>query len=371
MTLVFPLVFYPLLFGVMGDLLERQQQHLTELVPRVLTVVEGEAPRLIQALRSSTALAPVFLDSEQAAIAALGRGQGDLVLIVKRLPKRGELGYRITIQLDASSQEAQVALAKVKSFLQAFLQEETLRRLAALGVKEEEVKPPFDIQVVDTGGQQAMGRAILAQILPYFLILSILSGAMGFGAEITAGEKERGTISTLLSSRLSREEIVIGKFLAILSVSLVSTLVSAVGLIGGITLAGSSLGGSVSLASLSLTTAGWILAVLVPLAVVLATLVLIVGSFARSQKEASMYLLPLYMLIILLGMAIMMGGSDPQGLDFAIPVAGSMAAIRAAIVRGLTPGELGWTFLASLPLGAVLLWLGVLVYRSEKVLFRL
>jgi len=366
MTLVFPVVFYPLLFGLMGDLIGRQEARLAELVPRVLVVIEGESPELVRALRQQTGLAPSFYGDLQAALAELRQGGGELVLRVVRLPERGELGYELTLYYDAASQEGQAAVAKARAFLEGFFRELTLARLAGMGIEPEEIEPPFSVQVVDVGGDGVMGRLLLAQLLPYFLVLSILSGALGFGAEITAGEKERGTIATLLSSRLSREEIVAGKFLAILTVALVSTLVSGVGLLLGIRLFGASLAGSLSLA-----VAGWILAVLVPLAVVLSAAVLIVGSFARTQKEASVYLLPLYMLIILLGVSIMLGTGRPEGAALAVPVAGAMAAIRAALSGTLTPGELGWTFLSSVPLGAFLLWLSVHIYRSERVLFRI
>ncbi len=367
MTMVFPLVFYPLLFGLLGDVVGRQEARLAGLVPRVAVVIEGEAPELVQALRNSPELIPHFYSDPEEALAAIERGEGELALRVRRVPERGELGYELTIYYDATSQEAQAGVAKLRAFLQGFFQELTLNRLAAMGIDPQEVQPPFTLEAVDVGGQGALGRAILAQVLPYFLVLSILFGALGFGAEITAGEKERGTISTLLSSRLSRREIVVGKFLAILTVSLASTLVSALGLLLGIRLFGASLTGS----GLSLATAGWILAVLVPLAVVLSAAVLIVGSFARTQKEASVYLLPLYMLIILLGIAIMLGTSQPRGPELAVPVAGAMAAIRGALAGDLTPGELSWTLLSSLPLGAALLWLSVKIYRSEKVLFRI
>ncbi len=366
MTLVFPVVFYPLLFGLMGDLIGSQEARLAELVPRVLVVIEGESPELVRALRQQAGLAPSFYGDLQAALAELREGQGDLVLRVVRVPERGELGYDLTLYYDAASQEGQAAVAKSRAFLEEFFRELTLARLAEMGIAPEEVEPPFSVQVVDVGGDGVMGRLLLAQLLPYFLVLSILSGALGLGAEITAGEKERGTIATLLSSRLSREEIVGGKFLAILTVALASTLVSGVGLLVGIRLFGASLAGSLSLA-----VAGWILAVLVPLAVVLSAAVLIVGSFARTQKEASVYLLPLYMLIILLGVSIMLGTGRPQGAALAVPVAGAMAAIRAALAGTLTPAELGWTFLSSVPLGAFLLWLSVRIYRSERVLFRI
>ncbi|HDI10723.1 MAG TPA: ABC transporter permease, partial [Candidatus Acetothermia bacterium] len=205
----------------------------------------------------------------------------------------------------------------------------------------------------------------LSQLLPYFLVLSILSGAMGLGAEITAGEKERGTLATLLSSRLSREEIVLGKFMAVLAVSLITAVISAVGLMLGIRSFGAQLGG------VPVTSVAWVLVLLIPLAMDLSAVVIIVGSFARTQKEASAYLLPVTMLVIVLGISTTMGGGELSGAKLAIPIAGPMAAIKRALVGGLAVREVVWALLSSLVLAGLLLWLAVRLFRSEKVLFRI
>lgn len=367
MTVAFPLVFYPLLFGLLGSLVGQEQARLGALVPRVLAVVPDQAPELVQALSETTELEVLFYPDVAALRQGLLAGLGQVGLQVERVPARGELGYRFVLYWRAEQQESQVGLAKLRSFLQEFLRRLTLEKLAALGVDQAEVEPPFSIEVVDLGGGTNLGRLVLIQLLPYFLVLSILLGALGFGAEITAGEKERGTISTLLSSCLSRGEIVAGKFLAILTVSLASALLSSLGLLIGI----QAFGGPLGQGGISLAAAGWILVVLLPLAVALSAAVLIVGSFARTQKEASVYLLPLYMVVILVGMAVMFGGSRIQGVEHALPVAGAMAAIRGALTGEVGWGEVGWSLASSAALGAVLLLISVRIYRSEKVLFRI
>jgi len=367
MTVAFPLVFYPLLFGLLGNLVGQEQARLEALVPRVLAVVPDQAPELAQALSETTELRVSFYPSVAALRRGLAAGAGEVGLEAERIPARGELGYRFVLYYRAEQQESQVGLAKLRAFLQGFLRQLTLEKLAAMGVEPAEVEPPFSVEVVDLGGGVSLGGLLLTQLLPYFLVLSILLGALGFGAEITAGEKERGTISTLLASCLSREEIVAGKFLAILTVSLASALLSSLGLLIGIQAFGGPLGqGGVSLAA-----AGWILVVLLPLAVALSAAVLIVGSFARTQKEASVYLLPLYMLVILVGMTVMFGGQRLQGAEYAIPVAGAMAAIRGALSGEVGVVEIGWSLASSTVVGGLLLLISVRIYRSEKVLFRI
>ncbi|MGC9530537.1 MAG: ABC transporter permease [Candidatus Bipolaricaulaceae bacterium] len=363
-TVLFPLTFYPLMFALIGGLVRGEQERLAELVPRVLAVVEGE-DELAGALAAASEFQVTFRQDLAAVVPALEEGRAELGLHAVPRPERGELGYQLTLYYDAADSQAQVAASMMKGFLSDYFQEVARKRLAAMGIDPAELTPPFTVEVEDIGGDQGLGGMLLARMLPYFLVLSILSGAMGFGAEITAGEKERGTLATLLASRLSRTEIVVGKFFAVLAVALTTTLLSGAGLVLGIQTFGAGLGG------LSVVAAGWILILLLPLAMALSAVVLIVGSFARSQKEASAYLLPVLMIVVLLGISTMVRTAQPQGAQLAVPVAGPMAAIQRALAGSLELGELGWALLSSAALAAALLWLAVRIFRSERVLFRM
>lgn len=365
MTVAFPLVFYPILFGLIGSFVQREQEHLAALIPRVLVISEGETEELTQALVDSDELQARPCPDVPTGLAELRAGNGEVALHVRREPARGELGYALTLYYDATDQQAQAGAAKLKAFLSEYFQGLARERLAAMGMDPEELTPPFTLEEVDLGGKEGLARVLLSQLLPYFLVLSILTGAMGLGAEITAGEKERGTLATLLSSRLSREEIVLGKFMAVLAVSLVTAVLSAVGLSLGIRSFGAGLGG-VPVASVA-----WVLVLLIPLAMALSAVVIIVGSFARTQKEASAYLLPVTMLVIVLGISTTMGGGELGGAKLAIPIAGPMAAIKRTLAGGLAGQEVVWALLSSLVLAGLLLWLAVRLFRSEKVLFRI
>jgi len=364
MTVAFPLVFYPILFGLVGSFVEREQARLAALVPRLVVVSEG-ADELVQALAEAPGFFVLSAVDLERGRAALEEGAGEVLLSIRRVPARGELGYALTLYYDATDQKAQAGAAKLKAFLSEYFQGLARERLAAMGMDPEELTPPFTLEEVDLGGKEGLARVLLSQLLPYFLVLSILTGAMGLGAEITAGEKERGTLATLLSSRLSREEIVLGKFMAVLAVSLVTAVLSAVGLSLGIRSFGAGLGG-VPVASVA-----WVLVLLIPLAMALSAVVIIVGSFARTQKEASAYLLPVTMLVIVLGISTTMGGGELGGAKLAIPIAGPMAAIKRALVGGLAVQEVAWALLSSLFLAGLLLWLAVWLFRSEKALFRI
>jgi len=269
---------------------------------------------------------------------------------------------------------APIAASQVRGFLEAYLQRVVGDKLDELGYDIDELTPPLTIEAYDVATGESLGRMILSRLLPYFMVLAILTGAMGLGAEITAGEKERSTIATLLVSQLSRTEIVLGKFLTVLTVSLVSSLLSAVGLLIGVRFFGGGLTpASVSGAAvfrLDLPALGWMLIVLIPLAVILAALVIIVGTYARSQKEASTYLLPIYMVIVLVGMMSMTGGVAFEGMRYLIPVANALYALQGIIVGDVVISNIVYTLIANVTCGVVLIAAAVRLFKREAVLFR-
>jgi sodium transport system permease protein len=279
------------------------------------------------------------------------------------------------LQYDQTDQFSVIAAGRVREFLELYLKTVVNGKMLALyGETVDDLEPPLAVRVEDVSTGESVGRLILSRLLPYFMVLAILTGAMGLGAEITAGEKERNTIATLLVSQLSRTQIVLGKFLAVLTVSLVSSLLSAVGLLIGMRLSGGGLiptgvaGGAVF--NLGPQAFGWMLVALVPLAVILAALVVIVGSFARSQKEASTYLLPIYMVIVLVGMMSMTGSVTFEGLRYLIPVANALYALQAIIVGNVVTRDVLMTLGANVVCGALLIAAAVRLFKREAVLFR-
>jgi len=372
LTVFFPLVFYPLILMVIGHFTAAERAQIEELIPVVIVVDRANDETFLAQLRSTTTLTPLHYPTVDQGLSDLKAGMGQVMMAVDKESGGPGLGLRITLYYDKTDQAATVAAARVRDFLEGYLKVTLRDKLDALGLDYDELSPPLKVQVEDVTSSESMGRMILSRLLPYFMVLAILTGAMNLGAEITAGEKERGTIGTLLVSQLSRTEIVLGKFLTILTVSLVSSLLSAVGLLIGVRFFGEGLtpAGAEATFSVGLSAFGWMLAVLVPLAVILAALVMIVGSFARSQKEASTYLMPIYMVIILVALVSMTGGVTFSGTRFLIPVANALYALQDIIVGKLQTVHLIYTLAANVVCGGVLIAASIRLFKREAVLFR-
>jgi len=375
LTVLFPLIFYPLVLSVMSRFGEAERTRIETLVPTVLVVDRAADETFTSELARADAFYFLSYDEFDEAFADLEDDVGQILMAVDKASGGEGLGLEIVLYYDQADQFSVIAAGRVREFFEGYLREVVDAKLEALGQPSfDELTPPLSIAVEDVATGESFGRLILSRLLPYFMVLAILTGAMGLGAEITAGEKERSTIATLLVSQLSRTEIVLGKFLTVLTVSLVSSLLSAVGLMIGIRLFGGGLvpggasGGAVF--ALDLPAFGWMLVVLLPLAVILAALVVIVGSFARSQKEASTYLLPIYMVIVLVGMMSMTGSITFQGMRYLIPVANALYALQAIIVGDVVARDLLYTFGANVVCGGLLIAAAVRLFKREAVLFR-
>ncbi len=376
LTVFFPLFFYPLIIGVMGHFTTAEQVKLDTLVPVVIIVDQSGDQMFHERVRQASTFYPLFISDVQSGLDDLHDKTGQVVMAVSKGSGGPGIGLDITLYYDQTDQIGVLAAARVRDFLQVYLNDVLREKLDALGMDYDALSPPLKLSVENVATGESMGKLLLSRLLPYFMVLAILTGAMGLGAEITAGEKERGTIATLLVSQLSRTEIVLGKFLTILTVSLVSSTLSAVGLLIGVHLFGGSLVASAAgqgveaSFSLSLASFGWMLVILVPLAIIISALVIIVGSYARSQKEANTYLMPIYMVIILIGLVSMSGTSTFVGARFLIPIANALYALQEIIVGDLQFSHLIYTLGSNLVCGGILIVASVQAFKREAVLFR-
>ena len=374
LTVFFPLIFYPLVLSVIGQFNEAERVRYESLIPTILVVDRSEDDTFGAALAQDATARWREVVSIEEGLAGLEADEGHVLMVVDKEAGGEGVGLEVTLYYDQADPFAPIAASQVRGFLEEYLQRVVGDKLDELGYDLDALTPPLVVETRDVATGESLGRMILSRLLPYFMVLAILTGAMGLGAEITAGEKERSTIATLLVSQLSRTEIVLGKFLTVLTVSLTSSLLSAVGLLIGVRFFGGGLTpASVSGAAvfrLDLPALGWMLVVLIPLAVILAALVIIVGTYARSQKEASTYLLPIYMVIVLVGMMSMTGGIAFEGARYLIPIANALYALQGIIVGDLVPSNVVYTLIANGFCGAVLIAAAVRLFKREAVLFR-
>lgn len=364
LVLVFPLIFYPTMLGVIFHFTTQNVTGDTETISRIVYVNRDETPELARYFEENDDLAVKYY--QKVAAAEEGFSQFGDVLLVARQKKPS--GLDVTVRYDRFNQTSEIALSRTQQVLESYLTATLKQKLSSMGIDYEEISQPMTISVEPTESKEdSLGQQMLKMMLPYFVILSIITAAMGLGAEITAGEKEKKTISTLLVSTLSRRDIVLGKFATVFTVGTVAGVSSVIGLIYGLRLFGLSL----PLHNLTPTVFGGILAVILPLIGILSALVISIGSFSRTQKEANIYQTPVLMVVVLTGILSMSGGINFQNYAYFIPLLNSLETFKELIGGAINPIHIGANFLTNTPIAILLIYVSIGLFKRENILFRL
>jgi len=215
--------------------------------------------------------------------------------------------------------------------------------------------------------QRATGQGF-AQLLPMLIIMFLFSGAMSIGPDSIAGEKERGTIATLLVTPIKRSEVAIGKVLSLSVISLMSATSSFVGIMLSLPklMQGQEL-------DTNIYGIGEYISILV---VLLATVLLIVGlvsmisAYAKSIKEASMLILPLYFIAIIVGVSTMMNsGAAENPMTYAIPLYNSVNMLIGILTFDIVPVHFVIMVVSNLVYVILLVLVINRLFESEKVMF--
>ena len=242
------------------------------------------------------------------------------------------------------------------------------------------VLQPFSVNREDVARQSARQAGIWSKLLPFIVFVWALTGAFYPAVDLCAGEKERGTLETLLASPASRGEIVWGKLLTVTTFSMVTAILNLIGI--GLTgqfiaqqmtaaagpLAESGGGmGMPSLASL-----GWLLFALPPIAALFSALSFACASFARSTKEGQYYFMPLFLVTLPLMLMPLSPGIELNLGNSLVPIMGVVLLLRSLMEGDLLEGMRYFVPVTLVTLGCCLLairW-AVSQFSQESVLFR-
>lgn len=288
----------------------------------------------------------------------------------------------LTLLARSGNMNSELATGKLRAAVGAYQQQLVVGKLEAAGV-DPAVLAPFNVALVDASTEQERSSGMLGWLIPFFIAIWALAGGQMTAIDATAGEKERGTLESLLVAPVRRSEVVVGKWLATLVFGLTATLMAIGGyLLGGLLMTAFVLPGlgddggeviSMMGGALNISFVGTIqmLVSAVLLAGLISALLLSIALFARSFKEAQSYLAPLSFVMIIPAIGLQFRDFLDVGLGiYLIPLLNALLVIYD-IVRGSVdalPLVLTW---ASLSVSIIVLLL--FAYRSfkrEDVIFR-
>ena len=351
---------YPPLLGENGQFSPRYAADSPDSVPLIvkpLDTTDDESFRALLAARQVDAV--VVVDADTAA--KLERGERPAMRVLGR---DGEENSKLAVQ-------------RVTAVLHRWADDVKTAKFARNGLP-----PDFDhpIDVRDPQSEKTTEKKVadelrdmLVKVIPLLLAMWMLTGSIYPAIDMTAGEKERGTMETLLISPAERTEIVAGKFFATalfgFGTALWNVLLMVVAVAVAPMLAPNLFGqGLLSLSGL----VACILAA-IPLAMLFAALSLTLGIFARSTKEGNYYMVPLFFVVLPLAYWSMTPGIELDRFTRWVPMANALLLQQR--LMSVRPDAFPWQHVpavfGSLALCvAVALWAVVRQFHRESVLFR-
>ena len=238
-----------------------------------------------------------------------------------------------------------------------------------LSVFQQQVTPYFLSDVQDLASEKDMTGMIFSMIAPMLVLMFLFSGCMAVAPESIAGEKERGTLATMLVTPVRRSHIAAGKIIALSTLSLLSGLCSFLGIILSLPkLMGAA--GSLSAAVYTVGDYAMLLGIVLSSVLVIVALVSVVSAFAKSVKEATAMIGPLMILVMLLGVSTMFSsGSTGSYLWYLIPLYNSARAMNGVFSFAASPVAVLITVVINVVAAVGLAFLLAKMFDSEKIMF--
>lgn len=292
-----------------------------------------------EAMREEELPNPVLAASR----ALVSSRQADAVLVIFRASNR------TAIYFDSVRPESEIARTRVRRALQAHA--------------ERLVKPAFDLAVRDVAPPSRQAGRLIGAMLPFLLLTLCIAGGLYPAIDLTAGEKERGTMQTLMCAPILPTEIIGGKFLALWTLTLAAALANVISLAMTLTRALPLNDAAIPISTYALT-AG----MLVPVTLLTSALFLALAVFAKDFKEGQNFLMPAYMALSFPAMVTMVPTIELNAWTTFVPIVNIALLIKSLLVGEARTELVFLTMVSSAVYAALALSLAVHVFRREQIL---
>ena len=373
--IVVPVLVMPALMLGMGMMAARLVTRAQQEIPKVMVLGGEDSPKTLAALRAlkTIEVVPASQDytnliSEKRIRAAVEIPGGFDAALVSGEAKT------VQIYIYQGEMKSSFGAQPIEQFFRQLSDTTLSKRLAAHNFPERLLRP-FEIRQTNVAPPKKVSGNLIGSFIPYLLILMCMTGAIYPSVDLTAGEKERGTMETLLTSPVARTHLVIGKCLVVLTAALVTTLLSL-----------SSLGASFALAkrllfremgrglpfplTMDLASLAAVFVMMLPVALFFSATMLAIALFSRSTKEAQSYLQPLLIAAILPAVASLLPGVELNSRLALVPV------VNVSLVsKEILSGTYHWNYIllifgSTCVYAAAALAAAVAMFKRESVLFR-
>lgn len=374
-TVLVPLFLFPIMmvgFSALAVVMVGKAQKET---PRVMILGGGDSPQLVASLQKLDTL-------EIVPYAANWKDQISnkeiraAVEIPEGFQSSLETGSSQTVKIYFYEGEMKSSFGadRLEKFFKDYRDRVVKDRLAAKNLPAS-VLSPFEVKQENVAPPEKVSGATFGGLIGYMVILLCMTGAMYPAIDLTAGEKERGTMETILSSPISRLDLVLGKFLLVFSASLTTAVLSVMSMgasfaiLGRTQLMNSSNGQSFAL-NVGLTAAVAVFLMALPLAVLFSAVLMTIALFAKSYKEAQSYLTPMTFVVVIPAVASLMPGVELTPKLALVPILNTSLVCKEIISGTYHWNSIALIFASTCVYAAVGLFLAFKTFQRESVLFR-
>ncbi len=294
---------------------------------------------------------------------------GVVVASVETHGPNREKQFRIRLLYQPEDLRSQLAADRLDRAFERVAEHEVQRRLRARQVDPVVIEPVIVEQKALTSAGSVLGL-----IVPLILVLMTITGAIYPAIDVTAGERERGTLESLMVCPVPVIDLICGKFLVVSTIAIMGAALN----LGSVTVT-VFLGGFEQVLNLNDADGSggfpfWalpvVLACLVPLAVLMSAVMIAVCSCARTFKEAQNYVLPVILAALFPGGIAALPGTRLEGVNLVMPV-GNMVLLTRELLSGahVPAASYAWVLLSTCLYAAAAVALAANVFGRESVLF--
>lgn len=237
--------------------------------------------------------------------------------------------------------------------------------LSVFALESQSIEIPKENQGIDRG---------IANIVPMLVSIFIFAGAMGIGMDSIAGEKERGTIASMLLTPIDRGVIIGGKILSLSVVAMISMFSSFLGVLISIPFSArflSASGGDFDISQIAMSGGDFMLFFIsmIGLVGVYVTVISVLSMMANTVKEAGAYITPAYMVVMIAGFMIMFGSGNVSEVNYFIPVYNNIVNMQQVLLGNGDVIKVLISFGTSMVLTLAMLLISRSLMHREKVMF--
>jgi sodium transport system permease protein len=374
-TVLVPLLAFPVLMVGMVSLSTMLIGKAEKETPKIMVLGGEDSPMVLEKLRGvdNLQIVPTTDDWKQKISEKEIRAA---VEIPKNFQASLDRNEPETVQIYFYEGELKSSFGAnhVEKFFKEYRDTIIEKRLSARNLPASIIKP-FEVKQENVAPPEKVSGAALGGLLGYMVILLSMTGAIYPAIDLTAGEKERGTMETILSSPISRLDLVLGKFFLVLSASLTTAILSIISMgtsfyVVGRSGAMSAKDAAVLQLHIGLSTVLSVFLMALPLAVLFAAVLLTIALFAKTYKEAQSYLTPMTFIVVIPAVASLLPGIDLTAKLALVPILST-----SLVCKEIVAGTFHWNyilliFLSSCVYAAAALFVAVKTFQRESVLFR-